>query len=319
MSAETVLYKVKDTLNEHSSEILTGLGIAGFIGCAMLTGRAMLQTKVVVDEHAERMKEIKWLEDNSEKVIVEATGEHYAKENALWDKSIQYGQTIRKFIKIYALPVGLGIASAAAIISAHNHLSAEKASLAAAYSVLQQAYEGYRSRVREELGDEQDFKFASGAKTKIVKEKNKNGKKVEKKVEYIDEDSDFTPYSRWFKKGNPNWDVDPDQVMFTLETTQNHLNDLLKVRGHVFLNEVYDALGFDRTEAGQKIGWTYDPSNKDIASFIDFGCFSDEYYKKGIGGLQHSVYGMGEDDDTDISVHLDFNVDGPIEGFLRRI
>ncbi len=34
MSAETVLYKVKDTLNEHSSEILTGLGIAGFIGCA---------------------------------------------------------------------------------------------------------------------------------------------------------------------------------------------------------------------------------------------------------------------------------------------
>ena len=38
MSAEATLYKVKGVFEEHSTEILTGLGIAGFVGCAMLTG-----------------------------------------------------------------------------------------------------------------------------------------------------------------------------------------------------------------------------------------------------------------------------------------
>jgi hypothetical protein len=42
---------------------------------------------------------------------------------------------------------------------------------------------------------------------------------------------------------------------------QNYFNQLLHIRGYVFLNEVYDALHLPRTHVGQLIGWVSGPVN----------------------------------------------------------
>lgn len=78
---------------------------------------------------------------------------------------------------------------------------------------------------------------------------------------------------------------------------------MLHAKGHVFLNEVYDALGLERSPEGQIVGWAlndnYDPNEGD--GYISFGIFEDYMKDK---GKNFNNY--------DRTILVDFNVDGNI-------
>ena len=78
-----------------------------------------------------------------------------------------------------------------------------------------------------------------------------------------------------FDEKSPNFCKNhPEYNQMFLKAQQNYFNDLLRVRGHVFLNEVYDGLGLPRTSRGAICGWILDAENK--GSFIDFKPVEDE-------------------------------------------
>lgn len=62
------------------------------------------------------------------------------------------------------------------------------------------------------------------------------------------------------------WVKDSDYIKWYLKTLERHFNDMLEIRGHVFLNEIFDKIGHERTEYGNSEGWVY---GKD--KYIDFG------------------------------------------------
>lgn len=62
-------------------------------------------------------------------------------------------------------------------------------------------------------------------------------------------------YSRRFDQYNKHWTRRMDDNVMFLLAQQGWANDLLQARGHVFLNEIQDMLGFDRTPQGQLVGW----------------------------------------------------------------
>ena len=92
-----------------------------------------------------------------------------------------------------------------------------------------------------------------------------------------------------------------------LRHQQNYANELLRSRGYVFLNDVYDMLGIRRTKAGQIVGWVYDEKNPNIDNYIDFGIYNVHYE-----GARDFVNGF------ECSILLDFNVDGPIIDLINK-
>jgi hypothetical protein len=84
-------------------------------------------------------------------------------------------------------------------------------------------------------------------------------------------------YSRFFDESNPMFRTDRHLNKAFLIAQQNYLNDLLILRGHVFLNEVYERLGFEHTKEGAIVGWVLkDPKamkEEGRAGHINLGIF----------------------------------------------
>lgn len=81
-----------------------------------------------------------------------------------------------------------------------------------------------------------------------------------------------------FDRNSAQWSNDQEYNLMFIKAMQNHFNDLLRVRGHVFLNEIFDALGLPRTNQGVIIGWIYGEMSN---NFIDLQTetLSDEQIK----------------------------------------
>lgn len=54
-----------------------------------------------------------------------------------------------------------------------------------------------------------------------------------------------------------HWSPDMEINQLFLRNVENYINDLLRHRGHVFLNDVYDQLGMKRTSHGAIAGWLF--------------------------------------------------------------
>lgn len=152
--------------------------------------------------------------------------------------------------------------------------------LIAAYKTIEEAFKAYRNRVKEAYGDEVDYMFKNGLRKESVIEAaytDKDGVEhpTEERTEYVKDPNGYSMYSVIFDKGNPNWSNDEGYNRCFLQTQQNYFNNILSVRGHIFLNEVYEALGFDHTNAGAIMGWVLGSGN----DYVDFGLFNTEQEK----------------------------------------
>jgi len=61
-----------------------------------------------------------------------------------------------------------------------------------------------------------------------------------------------------FDSDSRNWTANHDEINeIFLRSVQNWMLDRLKMRGHLFVNEVLDELGLPRQKRGQLVGWIY--------------------------------------------------------------
>ena len=289
-------------LKKYSPEILTAAGVIGTVGSTVLACKATLKVEDILDEAKKKSNLINAVHDGEIEVDAEYTDKDYSK-----DLLVNRTQTAVKLIKLYGPAITLGALSITAILGGQHILRKRNVAVMAAYKLCEESFNNYRSRVKEELGEEKDRQFYYGMTEETVKDKvkSKDGKtktitkKVEKAPDHL-----YSQYARFFDEANINWDKSPEQNMYFLKMVQNQMNDKLKARGHVFLNEVYDALGFDRSEAGQLVGWVWNKDNTAMEAgdgYIDFGIFDGNDYAKRafVNGDERSIL-------------LDFNIDGMI-------
>ena len=304
-SAKSMFYRSKFFIRKNSPQILTGAGIALGVTSTVMACKATLKVTEVIEYH-ETMKQN--IEDSVGGKLED--GGTYTRELADADQKILVRMTAWKVIKLYAPAVGVGALGITSILYGHKILSKRNASLAAAYQLLDKGFKEYRQNVRDRYGDEVDKELRYGlVKEKIEEEtvdpETGKKKKTKKEVTVLPDGRVPSVYARIFDELNDNWEKDSELNLFFINGQLNYWNHILQTRGYVFLNEVYKALGFDPTKAGQHVGWYYDAKNPKADNYIDFGI-----YDVNRRGASEFVNGMER------SVILDFNVQGPIDSLI---
>lgn len=297
-------HRIGFQLKKHSPEILVIAGVVGGVTSAVMACKATTKAGDIIEDTKSQLDIIhKGMEDGN------IRGVEYTKEDGTKDLTIVYTQTAVKFIKLYGPAVALGTVSIVSILAGHNITRKRNLALTAAYATIDNSFKQYRNRVIERFGEELDRELKYDVKTKEVEETvvNEDGTEstVKTTVNVIDPNT-ISDYSRIFDECNPSWSKSPEHNLVFLKQQQNYANDLLKSRGHLFLNEVYDMLGFPRTQAGQIVGWVYDDVNPVGDNFVDFGIYNldSERARAFVNGYERSIL-------------LDFNVDGNVWKLLK--
>jgi len=274
-------------LDASSPTLLFGAGVVGVVGSTVLACRATLKLEEVLDEGADNLKKARTLEHRE-----------YSEQDRQNDVRIIKVQTAVKITKLYAPAVGLGVVSIACLTKSHRILTNRNTALMAAYAALEKGFDEYRRRVVEKYGEDEDRYFRYGSEqVDVVRDDGK--------TTTVTRVADVVPsvYARFFDPTCTSWSKEPEYNRIFLNCKQNYANDLLRSRGHLFLNEVYRELGFEDSKAGAVVGWILSPNGE---NYVDFGIFDDNrQFREFVNGREGSIL-------------LDFNVDGVIYDLIDR-
>ena len=294
--ATRLFNKANIKVKKYSPEIFLVLGIAGTITSAVLACKKTLKVNDILEEKQESISKVH--------TCLEEHLDGYNEKDSKKDLTIIYFQTGLKLIKLYAPAIGLGTLSILSIVNGHNILRKRNIAIAAAYTAVDKGFKEYRKNVVERFGDNIDRELRYNIKAQEIEEETtdkKGNTKIEKKEITIIDGNFVSEYARFFDEYSNEWEKDSEYNLMFLRKQQDYANDLLKARGHLFLNEVYDMLGIKRSKAGQVVGWIYDLKNPKGDNYVDFNIYNikNQANRQFVNGEERSIL-------------LDFNVDGVI-------
>lgn len=293
-NAHRIGFKVK----KHSPEILLAAGVVGTVTSTVMACKATTKLSGILEDSKEQLNQIhEYVEENGH-------SEKYSEQDEKKDLTIVYTQSAIKVAKLYAPSVLVGMVSLGAIVEGHKILRTRNLALAAAYATVDKGFKEYRGRVIERFGKDLDKELKYNIKAKEIEKVVAGEDGIETKTTetvYTGEVSTKSDYAKFFDETCRGWRKDAEYNLMFLKDQERYANDLLQTRGHLYLNEVYDMLGIDRTRAGQVVGWVYNEKNPVGDNRVDFG-LCDVYSnatRRFVNGLETVIL-------------LDFNVDGDI-------
>lgn len=294
-------------LKKHSPEILVTAGIIGVVTSSVMACKATTKASLIINEAREQIDTVHECLEISDK---------YTEEDSKKDLALIYVQTGVKFAKLYGPSIILGATSIAAILAAHNIMRKRNVALMAAYTTIDRSFKDYRGRVVERFGKELDRELRYNIKAMEVEEitvEEDGSRSVNKKVINVIDGEAFmgSQYSRFFAEGCTGWTKDPELNMFFLRQQMNTANEILKSRGFLYLNEVYDMLGIPHSKEGHVVGWIYDENDPDNDSFVDFGILDVHTPNEKLNESRRDFVNGWER-----NILLDFNVRGNIYELL---
>ena len=283
-------------LRKHSPEILLVAGLGGAIVSAVMACKATTKLSTIMEESKNDLEAIHKCSENKE------IADTYSVEDAKKDTTIVYVQTGVKLVKLYAPAIAVGIVSATSILAANNIMRKRNVALTAALTTTDQAFKEYRSRVVDKFGEQVDKELKYDIKAKKFEETvtdPETGKEKKSKNTVSIANPGCSEYARFFDETCKGYERETQYNLMFLRAQQQFANDKLVADGFLFLNDVYDMLGIDKTPTGQLVGWKYDELNNDVGdNYVDFGIMETNRETED-GGYEPAIL-------------LDFNVDGGI-------
>lgn len=216
-----VAKNVQVAVKKHQPEILTGLGVAGFV---MTTVTAVKATPKALE------------------ILAEIKEEH--KNDA--DKKAYSKDFVKKVVPLYIPSFVIGGLSIGCVICANSINTKRNAALAAAYAISESALTEYKDKVIETIGEK---------KEKVVKEAVAKGRvenvPLETK-EVINTDSGDELCLDYHSGRYFNSTIDK------LRKAENKVNRRMLLDTYVSLNDFYNEIGLSGTKQGDLLGWNID-------------------------------------------------------------
>lgn len=222
MTIQTLASKASKFVADNSPAILTSVGVAGVVGTAVLTGRAMVKADHILQEAENESLDI----DNVHLARVD-------KFKLVWT--------------LYIPPVLSAGFTIVAIVGANRIGTRRAAAMAAAYSLSEKAFEEYREKVVEKFTERKEHEVRDEiAQDHVTRNPNSNREVL------ITNDGSVLCYD---KMSGRYFESD----MESIKKAQNDTNYLImSVDGYASLNDFYDKLGLDRIPIGEEVGWNSD-------------------------------------------------------------
>ena len=215
--------KARFLLENHSTTILTGVGVAGTITTAVLTGRASFKAAdILKNEREAREEDLKFPETKIEEI---------SKPNA-----------VKLVWKQYLPPVASGIVTVTSIVVANKISSKKIAALAVAGGISERALQEYKDKVVEKLGDRQSQKIRDDIAQDRVSQNPYSSEVV--LVGTGDVLCMDMITGRYFRSSVED-----------IKRAENKINhEILNTMG-ASLAEFHDMLGLEPTAYTEKVGW----------------------------------------------------------------
>jgi hypothetical protein len=218
-----IVKRAQKATADNAPTILTALGVTGLVTTAILTGRASFKAAEVmaVNHHKLVDNEFEPL-PTFEKVKIVFPD--------IW--------------KLYLPAVGMGLVTGACIISA-NHVSTRRAAvLASAYSIAQEGFQEYKTKVIEKLGESKEQEVRDEIAQDRVNKNPPAEVYVLNEAEVLVLD---THSGRYFKS-----------TFETLKKAQNDTNYQILNSDYASLTDFWDRIGLAKTAESDEIGWNTD-------------------------------------------------------------
>ena len=240
--------QISVAFKKRSPEILTGVGIIGMAGSAVLAVKATPKALMLIEEKKREINNA-ILEDAA------ANGEHCERIENLKPLDV-----VKVSWKCYIPAVVTGTLSIACLVGASSVNARRNAALAAAYTLSESAFKEYKDKVVETIGEKKEKEV----KKEIFKDRLEKEPAPSKEI--ILSDGDVLCYDSWsgrFFKSDKN----------TLERVVNELNKQMidSFNSYISLNDFYSEIGLSETKVGYELGWRLDGYDK----LIELNYYSD--------------------------------------------
>lgn len=291
-------------VEKHAPEIMLVAGTVGVVTSAVMACKATLKVNDVLDEAKNSLDKIHTVAEDPD------FADEYTPEDAKKDTAIVYAKTGLELAKLYGPAILIGAASIGCLVGSNRILNKRNAALVAAYTMEHDSFKEYRNRLIDRFGEELDRELKYNIKTQQIEETvvHEDGTEstVTREIE-VAEINKTSQYARFFDDGCRGWVKNAEMNLYTVLQVQNWANEKLQSDKYLFLNDVYEAFGIPKTEAGQEVGWVYDEEHPNGDNYVDFGIYDPKSTEKRafVNGKERVIL-------------LDFNVDGIIKHLVFK-
>lgn len=271
--------KAGRTVSKNSPLILAIVGGVGVVATAVFAYKAAPRVNEIVDslemERAlqERYNELSEIPVNrmNEEEVVEM--QQLVKDEAWHVDRMKYAKDL---VGATALPLCTAVISLASIAFSYRIMSGRVSALSSVVSLLSLEKAKQDARLKNELDAETYSRITRPTETKEMEVIDKDGNKKiisgEAKVAEKTLNGAFFSDSDEFVKDDLQYNLS------WIEEAERRLEHKLTMRGFIMLNQVYDALGLERTKEGAIMGWDMGDNFRFGIDHIDTMDNKGDYY-----------------------------------------
>lgn len=230
MSIKALAQQSLNFLQKNSPYILTGLGCAGVISTAVMTGKAAVKAHDEIEKY------------NKEQL--DACLDGYEEDRFHYKPSLT--EKVKVSWKYFIPPAIMGSASIACIIGAQSVNTKRHAALASLYTLTDQTLKDYQEKVKEKIGERKEAKIKEEMAQDIL-DTHPVSKENIIRTTYGDTLCFDTYSGRYFTH-----DIEK------LRRIQNDFNHELMGVMWMPLNDLYYLMGLEGVKMGEDLGWTVD-------------------------------------------------------------